>query len=340
MKSHLIRVPTVGMERQDWLAYRMTGIGASEVGSILGLDDYTSSLELFHYKIGNVPKLDVETMASFMGREQEDFVAKLWQYWQPGGEEEHMMENYRSGRVVRRCRRIKAFIRNPAYPWMYVSLDRVADSFAGRGEGIVECKTIGGFESDKWEAGLPPKHVVQVQTQLLVTELLWGELPLFEDGRRFHVLPFEPSESIQGHIIDRTFKFWERVKLGRRLVAIKMEAMLQHNHLKAQAIEAEIDQLAPEPDGTLAYANYLSERYQQANKLERAGSLQELTYARRQQELAIQVKGLEEEKRLMETSLKSAMGDHQVLNFGKDGKVYWSNLANGGRQFRNRLKQD
>ena len=118
MKSHLRLVPTRDMNREEWLAYRHQGIGASEVGIILGLDDYTSSLELYHYKIGSVQKFDTEGMAQFMGREHEDMIAKLWQYWD--GSEEGMIRNFRADKIIRKCQRVNAYMHNPEYPWLFV----------------------------------------------------------------------------------------------------------------------------------------------------------------------------------------------------------------------------
>lgn len=337
MKSKLILIPTHGMTREDWLTYRHTGLGASEVGTVLGLDDYTSSLELFYYKIGDVPRFDTENMARFMGLQSEDLIADLWQYWE--GDEESMIRNFRTGKVVRRCRRIQAYVRNPDYDWLYVSLDRIINKTASKGEGALELKTISAWEADKWEAGIPPKHVTQLATQLLVPEFDHGEMALLQDLRKMFVLPFEPMHNITQHIVTRTKDFWDRVLQGRKYVNEKYLAMTQFNQRRVDECNFEIEKLAPEPDGTLVYAKYLSEKFNKPTKAERSGTQVELQDARAQRDAADRLKEIQETKTLHENNIKKAMGDAvQVLNFGRDGKVYWSESAGGSRIFRNKIK--
>ena len=337
MKSKLELIPTGEMNRDEWLNYRHTGIGASEVGAILGLDDYTSSLELYYYKIGEVPKFDTESMASFMGREQEDLIARLWQYWD--GDEQGMIRNFRAGKIVRKCQRVNAYVRNPDYPWLYVSLDRKINKYDQRGEGTLELKTLGQYEADKWEAGLPPKYVTQVQTQIAVGEFTWGEMAIMMDGRRFDVYPFDKSDGIIQHVITRTKDFWDRVEQGRKFVNEKYHAMTQFNQKRVDELTHEIDRLAPEPDGTLAYADYLKQRFNKPSSAERKGTAGELQTAIEQAKAAEQLKEVQEMKTLQENILKRAMGDTvQVLDFGRDGKVYWHKTESGARFFRNKVK--
>lgn len=334
--SKIVHISTAKMSREEWLAYRHTGIGASEVGAILGLDDYMSSLELFYYKIGDVARFDVESMASFMGRESEDLIAKLWQYWD--GSEESMIMNFRAGKVVRRCRRVNAFVKNLDYPWLYVNLDREIVRYDERGPGTLELKTISGFESDKWEAGLPPKHITQVQTQMLVKDWTWGEMAIMRDGRRFDVLPFDRRDSIVEAIVTRTHNFWLNVVAARKLVTEKYAAIISYNQRRVDELDEQIMKLAPEPDGTLAYAEYLSEKFNKASLAERRGTVEEEEWAVAHRGVVEQLKDIEENKITYENRLKHAMADHQVLDFGASGKVYWTKSKDGNRIFRNKIK--
>lgn len=339
MKSHLQLIPTTGMNRDEWLSYRHTGIGASEVGCILGLDDYTSSLELYYYKIGEVPKFDTESMASFVGKIDEPKIAKMWKYWDPENPDElTMIHNFQAGKVIRRCQRVNAYVRNPAYPWLFVSLDRKINRYDERGEGTLELKTISGWEADKWDAGIPPKYIIQVSTQMLVCEFLFGEMALLQDNRKFFVYPFDLSDNIKQHVITKTQDFWQRVEKGRKLVNEKYYEMTQFNQRRVDECQQEIDRLAPEPDGTLAYADFLAQRFDKPNKLERMGSMEELAIARELLGVTGRIKELVEIKNQHESTLKRAMADVQVLNFEKEGKVYWSTTDSGRRIFRNKLK--
>lgn len=337
MKSKLKLIPTFGMGRQEWLSFRTKGIGASEVGTVLGLDDYKSSLELYYQKIGATPTFDTETMAKFMGLRHEDLIAELWQFWE--NDEETMIRNYQAGNIVRRCQRVNAYVSNPDYPWLFVSLDRKINKTAAREEGTLELKTISGYEADKWESNLPPKYITQVNCQMLVCEFEFGEMAILQDGRKLSVLPFEASRVIQEHIIKKTMDFWDRVIQGRKYVNEKYVCLQEFNQRRVDELDHEIDKLAPEPDGTLVYANYLKEKFGRPLEAERRGTASELLEAQNQRENAERMKEIQEKKLLAENRLKMAMGDKfQMLDFGAEGRVYWSKQSDGKRVFRNKIK--
>lgn len=337
MKSSLEFISTANMSRESWLSYRDSGVGASDVGTILGLNDYKSSLELYYYKIGEIPRFDTETIAQFMGKEHEDMIGDLWQYWE--GDEESMIRNYRDEKIVRKCQRVNAYVRNPKYPWLFVSLDRKINKHGGKGEGTLELKTINGYEADKWQSGLPPSYVTQVQTQIVVCEFDYGEMAILQDGRRFFVLPFEKNDNIIGHVVEKTHDFWQRVVKGRKLVNEKFEALRTFNQQRVDEIQHEIDGLAPDPDGSLVYSDFLKERFNRPATSERKGTDEELQAAKAQKEAAEREKEIAEVKTLNANILKKSMGaDCQVLDFGPDGKVYWSLTSAGNRVFRNKIK--
>ncbi len=51
MKSKLIQVSTIDMTDDQWYEFRDSGIGASEGSTVMGLNPYKSSIELFYEKI-------------------------------------------------------------------------------------------------------------------------------------------------------------------------------------------------------------------------------------------------------------------------------------------------
>ena len=337
MKSNIIITPTIGLTKDEWLSFRSRGVGGSDVGCIMGLSPYKSSLELYYQKIGAIQTFDIENMSMFLGKEQEDFVGSMWEYWE--GSEESVIANYRDGRKVRRCKKINGYIQNDLYPWLFVSLDREINKQGEKGNGTLEIKLINSWEADKWESGIPPAYIAQVNCQMLVAEYEFGEMAILEDNRKFFVYPFEKSEIIQNHIIRKTKDFWDRVIAGRKFVNEKYLPENQFNQRKLQELDHEIDKLAPEPDGTLTYSNYLKEKFGRPLEAERKGSDMELGYAMIQRSAAEEIKEIEATKLKAENSLKNAMGDRvQMLDFGPAGRVYWSKTAAGHRVFRNKIK--
>ena len=71
-----------GLDREQWLTVRRTGIGGSEVAGILGMDKHTSSLEVYLDKVGELPldrprNPDLEE-AAFWGLAHEPTIARVF----------------------------------------------------------------------------------------------------------------------------------------------------------------------------------------------------------------------------------------------------------------------
>jgi len=115
----------------------------------------------------------------FMGRFMEDHIAELWSFWD--GDTDSMMANFTAGTPVRKCRKQNAFIINPQFPHLFASVDRIINKGDNGKEGILEIKTISGFASDMWIAGIPPQYIVQLQQYLLVTGLEYGEMAILKE---------------------------------------------------------------------------------------------------------------------------------------------------------------
>lgn len=337
MKSNLEFISTRNMSKDDWLKYRDTGVGASEVGTILGLNPYKASIQLFYEKIGMTNKWNIENMAMFAGTELEAVVANWWQYWD--GTMESMIENFRANNIVRKCQRVNAYVRNPKYPYLFVSLDRKINK-TDRGEGALEVKTLSGYVADQWESGIPMSHIVQVQTQIMVCEFDFGELAVLKDGRNFDVYPFDTMPEVQNTIWERVKDFWDRVLEARKYVNEKFEAERTFNLQKAQEMEGKIAEFEPEPDGSDAYKDYLKEKYRNPTTSERIGTNLELNEAIKELKVIEQIKELKEQRQLHQNKLKKAMGDVQSLEFGANGRVTWRKAKDGSRRFLNKIKEN
>lgn len=337
MNRNLIFSSTKGMDYETWLQFRKRGIGASEVGAILGLSEYTASIQLFYEKISDRPEYKVESMAMFQGKELESYVANLWQYW--GGNEASMIENFREGKKVQRMQRVNAYIQNPKYPWLFVSLDRKILKSSRGAEGALEIKTIAGYEADKWEGGIPPAHIVQVQDQCLVCGFSYGDLAVMKDGRNLDVYNFDYMPDVCETIIERTWEFWQRVEKARKVLTQRFEANRNFNMRHVEELTQELHSLEPEPDGSQAFANFLKEQYREGGHAgEREGTILELEAAKEAKRAKAEIKIIEERARLQENYLKTQLKDMTTLNFGKDGRVSWKSDSNGVRRFVNSVK--
>jgi putative phage-type endonuclease len=333
--GNLILTSTEDMSYQDWLQHRKTGIGASESGAILGLSSYISSIEMFYEKINPVAIPKVENIYMFMGKELESFVAKMWEYWE--GSEESMIENFRAGKKVRECVELKSYIVNTDYPRLFASLDRVIVSTSPR-RPILEIKTISGYESKKWEGGVPPSYIIQVQQQMMVYGSLEAEIALFSDGRRMEVLPFEFNPGIAETIAIKTNDFWQRVLQGREIYLEIQKAEQDFNLRKIESLTADLQALEPSPDGSEAYQDFLKEKYKIAKPGEISGNQAHFEAAVRNKDFKARIKELEEYARKEQNFLCRELADMQVMTFGDNGVVSWKTDVKGNRRFHNGIK--
>ena len=322
-KNKIKHISTSKLNRQQWLELRssLTGLGGSEIGIVVGLNQYQSSVHLFYQKIGYIPKVDNQNEFMFHGTLLEDYVANLWQYW--GGDAQSMMDNHAQGNVIRKCRKVNAIIINEKYPYLFANIDRlIADSKNGKGKGILEIKTISGYVADQWESGIPPSYIFQLQHYLLCTNNTWGEIAYLQDGRKVEVIPFEKNEKIQSTIIEKGHDFIERVKKGQQFVqTIKNDQEL---------IQA-LSEIEPDPDDSEAYTDFLNLRHKlrESEKTVDAGydhhvwGNRYLKYSRLEKEC-------KKRKTLNANKIKADMEQQSasVLDFGCYGKISWRQKFN------------
>lgn len=341
MKRNLIITSTDGMSNQDWLQFRTRGLGASEIGAVLGFSEYCSPMQKFDEKISLIPKPKFENLAMFLGKQAEEKNAEFWEYWD--GSVEGMISNYYSGRKVRRCRKINAYVQNPKYDWLFVSLDRIINKHEIKGksfgEGALELKNLSSYEVQKWEEGIPTSHLLQVQTQMEVCGFDYGEIAIKQDDRNYTVYPFERNKAICEQIIDQTHDFWHgKVIPARKIQTQIFHAKQNYNQRLVEELEGQLQQLEPEPDGTDAVSDFLSFKYKKGIAGERAGTKEELQWAISHNEKKEALKIIQNQLLEAENKIKNSMKEVEVLNFGSEGKIYWSNSKIGSRIFRNKIK--
>jgi putative phage-type endonuclease len=320
------------MSKNDWLKFRHNGIGGSEMGAVLGLNPYMSSIELYYQKL--MPPNDrMENQPMFWGNALESLIAERWQYWD--GTPESMIENYSKGKIVRKCRRNNAYVINPDYPHIFASFDRVINKNGTDNESILEIKTISGYSVNQWEHGIPPSYVIQLQTYLLVPDMSSGEIAMLRDGRFMDVMTFERNESICNTIIERSTEFWNRVQSARDVLS-KNGFEFYSDELPIE-IKHDISIFEPEPDGTESYERFLNARWK-SKPTSRSGTEIEYQLGIEYLKLSDEIKKLEEMQREFSNKLKLSIADDGEISFGERGKITWRENAKGTRVFGCKVK--
>lgn len=121
---------------KEWLEERRKGIGGSDAATIVGLNAYDNTYNLWLDKQGMLPPKE-ENLAMKFGTFNEEFVARL--FTEATGKKVHVREGV---------------IRNSDYPFAHANVDRWLDN---ENAGL-ECKTTSAYSKYKFENGDYPNH--------------------------------------------------------------------------------------------------------------------------------------------------------------------------------------
>lgn len=181
-------------DRTEWLKCRESGIGSSEVATIVGLNPWETPYQLWRRKVGlDAPKQ--ENFAMKAGHYLEDAVAQFW--------------HDETGQDIIKSSAGDWLIVNDERPYMRVSPDRtywLADMpHNNANKGILECKTT----QMSIDADDIPKHwFCQVQYQLGVAELEQGSLAWLCSGREFGYKNLALVPDFFAWLVEEVEKFW------------------------------------------------------------------------------------------------------------------------------------
>ncbi|RIV48807.1 YqaJ viral recombinase family nuclease [Burkholderia pseudomallei] len=197
-KPALKLVKTQDLSRDDWLSVRRTGIGGSDAAAAVGLNPYTSALELWMEKTGRADGLphanpNDTTSPTYWGTLLEPIVAASY-----------------TKQTGNRVRRVNAVLRHPTIPWMLANLDR--EIVGVPAVQILECKTAGEFGSRLWRGGVPEYVQIQVQHQLAVTGKQAAHVAVLLCGQALEVHRIERDDALIGRLIELEARFWRFVE--------------------------------------------------------------------------------------------------------------------------------
>ncbi len=214
--------------REEWLEVRKSGIGSSEVATIVGLNPWETPYQLWRRKVGlDEPKQENAAMRN--GHHLEDAVSRMW--------------NDATGREIIKRSAIDWIIRDNDRPFLQVSPDRTYwltdDSRANDNKGILEIKTT-RMKVDPED--LPKYWFVQVQYQLGVAGYSQGSLAWLSAGQGFDFgyqdLKLVPD--FFAWLIEETEKFWvDNIMGGAEPNAVSVaDVLLKYNrHTDRKIIE-------------------------------------------------------------------------------------------------------
>ena len=182
------KIPTAGMNNEEWLTLRKTGIGGSDAGSICGVNPFGSPMKVYHDKTGSkIEELDNEAVRQ--GHDLEDYVAQRF------------MEA--AGLKVRRSNFMYRSVENP---FMIADVDRLV---IGEDAGL-ECKTAGAYNADKWKDGNIPLHyIMQCYHYMAVTGKRTWYIAAVILGQQFTYRKLVWDDELIAQLISVEKDFWE-----------------------------------------------------------------------------------------------------------------------------------
>lgn len=188
-------------DRDAWLAARRTGLGASDIPSILGCGFLTPA-EVWAQKRGlPIPESVDNVERVRWGNVMEPIT--ISEYSQP----------YYSGRPATRS---GVMYRSREVPFITATLDATTEH-PEHGTIPLEVKGLDAFRAETWSDGPPERVYYQVQTQMLVTGAPCATVACTIGGNRLVWCDVERDEAAIARIRIAAARFWPFVESGEML---------------------------------------------------------------------------------------------------------------------------
>lgn len=180
---------TLEMTHDEWLLDRRRGIGGSDVATILGLNKWKSTYQLWLEKTGQVELDHANSEPAYWGNVLEEIVAKEFQE--------------RTGLKVRRRNQV---FEHPLHPFLRANIDR---DVVGE-KAVLECKTANQFLANEWEGEeIPLSYLCQVQHYMNVMNYDHAYIAVLIGGQKFIWKRVERDQELIDMITERLVEFWE-----------------------------------------------------------------------------------------------------------------------------------
>jgi putative phage-type endonuclease len=181
---------------QDWHDFRAEGLGGSDIGTVLGFNNFKSPYQLWLEKTGQLEPEDIShKVAIQVGNELEELVAKM--FTQQTG--------------IRVQRDNKSYFKDDK-PFLHANIDR---KIIGE-NALLECKTTGAHNKSQWEGdNVPASYLLQVQHYLNVLDYDYAYIAVIIGNFDFQFKKIERDQELIDLVEARATSFWiENVKKG------------------------------------------------------------------------------------------------------------------------------
>ncbi|WP_167828715.1 lambda-exonuclease family protein [Streptomyces sp. MZ04] len=185
------------LDREGWLALRRTGVGGSDVAAVLGMSRYTSPIELYLDKVGeldDMPRSPELAEAAFWGHQHEPTIARVF--------------TERTGLGVVEG---PGMLANVDRRWMLANVDRYVLDEDAQPASLLEIKTRSAVQLEEWLGGVPDGPALQTHWYLAVTGYKHAHVAALLGGNRLIIHRVERDEALVEHLVALVGEFWQHV---------------------------------------------------------------------------------------------------------------------------------
>lgn len=231
-------VKTANLPRKEWLNWRTSGIGGSDVSIIFGLNKFRSVYQLWLEKTGQVIPVEEENDYTHFGTILEPIVKAEF-----------------TRRTGLKIRSRNAILQSEEYPFMLADLDGVI--YENGEMCIFEAKTASTYKKEIWEEGVPVEYQLQIQHYMAVTGAQKTYIAALVGGNQFFYYEVFRDEELINIIIQVEKEFWqENVKQGIEPAPDGSEATTKYLNQKYSNSNGNAVELPPDAlDLCVSYEN-------------------------------------------------------------------------------------
>ena len=200
---------------EEWLETRKRGLGASDAGTIIGVNAWKTDVQLWEEKTGIREPEDISNKPQVkLGHDEEPLIRELFALENPQYE-----VRYESPYKM---------IANDKYSFIFATLDgELVERETGR-LGILEIKTTEIMRSEQWnewDGRIPQTYYAQICHQLNATgwdfAVLKARIRYRKDGElrvaeRQYAIEREEAREDMNYILQQEIEFWKRVQSKQR----------------------------------------------------------------------------------------------------------------------------
>lgn len=187
------------------LSERKTGIGGSDIATVLGLNPWKTAFQLWKEKTG---------------REEQDFSPAAQERMHWGTVLESVIADHYADTTGRRVQRVNAMLRHPEHQIALAHIDRAITAADKRARwngqelngalGILEVKTANAFAVKDFEEAVPTNYWLQCQWYMGITKTPWADLAVLFGGQIFSTYRIEADQALFSEILEAAQDWWDR----------------------------------------------------------------------------------------------------------------------------------